>query len=159
MSDIRAGSIIRDSNSDYVDWPDTVSSFDNTSNNNQTSTSFTVGTPTVDLTFVAGTTGRALISIALSSRDNSSTNRVISTFELYQGTSTSGTSVISSSGSTLEYECTSAGQASGFQYITRTTLVTGLTPGATYYARQLFKVTGGSTADVAMRELTVRPAS
>lgn len=160
MTDIRAGSIIRDLGSSSMDWPDSVASYDNTTIANITTTTFGAGSPLVELLFEAGTTGRALITISTSSRDNSAgAARVISTFELYLGTSSAGTSIISSSSSTLEYEVTSAGQALGFQYVSRTALVTGLTPGSTYYARHMYKASASGGSDVAMRELIVRPAS
>ena len=143
-----------------MDWPDPVASYDNTTIANLTNTTFAVGSPVVELTFEAGTTGRALITLAAGARDNSGGNaRVICTFELYLGTSSAGTGIILSSGSTLEYECTSAGQALGFQYVARTALVTGLTPGSTYYARVMHKASASGGGDIAMRELTVRPAS
>lgn len=154
MTDVLAGQKIQ-----AATWPATVESLDNTTNANLTNTAFATGTPVVDLTFVASTTGRALVTVTSGLRDNSSTNRIVTTFELYLGTSAAGTLVIGSSGSTLQYECTQPGQANNYMYVSRTTLVDSLTPGATYYARHMNKVSGGTTADISLRALTVRPAT
>lgn len=153
MTDVLAGQKIQSAT-----WPATVESLDNTSNANLTNTTFATGTPVVDLTFVAPTTGRVLLTVTAGSRDNTGTDRVVCTFELYLGTSAGGTLVIGSSGSTLQYECTCAGQADAYQYVSRTTLVDSLTSGATYYVRHMNKTASGSgSADCTLRALTVRP--
>ncbi|MEU8055720.1 hypothetical protein [Microbispora bryophytorum] len=45
-------------------------------------------------------------------------------------------------------------------YVGRTTLLDGLTPGGTYYARVMHKVTGGSTNNyIVARSIIVEPTT
>jgi len=44
-----------------------------------------------------------------------------------------------------------------YVYRSRTTILDGLTPGQTYFARTMQKVSGGNTADINVRDITVAP--
>lgn len=154
MTDVRVGSKVKASW-----WTQTMTDVDQTAINNITSTTFITGSPTVELTFVAPESGKVLITISSGARDNGGTNRIVCAPELYLGTDASGTAVFTTATSTIDKELTSAGQVANFQYVSRTMLQTGLTAGATYYARLLYKVNAGTTADLNMRELIVRPTT
>lgn len=155
MSDLLAGAKIR-----AADWPATVSDTDGTSISNITDTTFVTGTPVVAVTFVAPTTGRVLITITGGMRDNTNTNRVVMAPNVFLGTDATGTEVLSTA-STLATECTSPGQANAFYYVSRTSLLEGLTAGSTYYARLMYKAetATSASADISRREIIVRPTS
>jgi hypothetical protein len=152
VSDILAGSLIR-----AADWPVSVSATDGTSIANMSGvTTYTAGSPVVDVTFVAPTSGRVLITVTLGARDNGGTNQIFLAPEVYLGTSAAGTLVLSTT-STLPTEARVPGEADDFMYVSRTCLLSGLTAGSTYYARTMHKTSGGTTADIARREIAVRP--
>lgn len=152
MTDILAGATIKAN-----DRPATAYSTDGTSITNIVSTTFITGTPTVATTFTAPTSGRVLLVVTMGFRDNGGTDRVIAAPNVFLGTDATGTEVLSTA-STLETECTSAPEATAFYYVSRTSLLEGLTGGSTYYARLLYKVASGAgTADISRRELLVVP--
>jgi hypothetical protein len=152
VSDILAGSLIR-----TADWPTSVMATDGTSQLNLTTVAFITGTPTVAVTFVAATTGRALLTITAGMRDNTNADRLWLAPEVYLGTDATGTLFLGTS-DTTETELVAPGEADDYMYASRTCLLTGLTAGSTYYARIMFRTLSGSgSADIARREITVRP--
>jgi hypothetical protein len=137
-----------------ADFPAAAWASDTTSIANISSTSFVAGSPVCSTTFAAPTSGAVLLSVGLSARDNGGTNRVHLAPEVRAGTA--GGSVV------LAADVTSRGvgvpgETSAFCYRSRTTLLTGLTAGATYYVQTMHKVSGGSTADLQVRDVTVAP--
>lgn len=136
------------------DFPVAVTATDSTAISNITSTSFVAGSPVVSTTFIAPTSGAVLLSVGLSARDNGGTNRVHLAPEVRAGSS--GGSVVLSADVTTRGVGV-PGEAANFIYRSRTTLLTGLTPGATYYVQTMHKVSGGTTADLQVRDVTVCP--
>ncbi|MGW0587469.1 hypothetical protein [Streptosporangium sp. NPDC002607] len=136
------------------DFPRAVTASDSTAINDISSTSFIVGSPVVSATFVAPTSGAVLLSVGLSARDNGGINRVHLAPEVRVGSS--GGSVVLSADVTTRGVGT-PGEITSFIYRSRTTLLTGLTGGTTYYVQTMHKVSGGSTADLQQRDLTVCP--
>jgi hypothetical protein len=115
--------------------------------------------PEVGVTFRAPKSGKALLIIGGGARDNTGTNRVFLTVELFKATRGSGIPVINAESATfLEYGWAASGDASQYMYSSRVSLLEGLEPGATYYARVMHSVEGGATADINVREITVVPA-
>lgn len=149
MPDILVGAPIS-----AADFPVTKWASDATSNANITSTTFIAGTPSVETTFVAPTSGAVLVSVGLGASDNGGTNRVHIAPEVRVG-SVAGAVVLAADVTTRG--AGTPGEASANAHRSRTTLLTGLTPGTTYYARTMHKVSGGTTADIGVREIVIMP--
>lgn len=149
MPDILVGAPIS-----ATDRPASVWASDTTANQNISSTTFIAGSPSVEVTFVAPTSGAVLISVGCAGADNGGTNRIHVAPEVRLG-SVSGSVVLSADVTTRGVGL--PGEASANVHRSRTTLLTGLTAGSTYYARTMHKVSGGSSADIAVREITVTP--
>jgi hypothetical protein len=137
-----------------TDFPPAVWASDATSNANITSTSFIAGTPTVETTFVAPTSGSVLLSVGFGAADNGGTNRVHIAPEVRVG-SVAGAVVLAADVTTRGAGV--PGEATANAHRSRTTLLTGLTAGTTYYVRTMHKVSGGATADIGVREVVVTP--
>lgn len=150
MTDIKAGAKVL-----AADFPEGKNSASQTANDNISSTSYIAGSPEVGTTFVAPTSGRVLLTVGAGFKDG--TNRVHVSPEVYLGTSSAG-SVFLSADVTLR-GVGSVSAATNYHYRSRTTLLTGLTPGSTYYARTVHKVSGGSTSDITVRDIAVTPTS
>jgi len=156
---IKAGARIR-----ATDRPAAVQAEDQSSVANITSTSFITGTPVVETTFTAPPSGTVLVFVGGGTRDNSGAgNKVSLDYEIYQGTSAAGTLKKSANEQLSGYIGQSgliggtAGTGLDFHYFSRGTLVTGLTAGATHYARLLYKVNAGNTCDISDRQLIIIP--
>lgn len=136
------------------DFPAPAYASDTTSISNITSTSFIAGSPVNSTTFVAPTSGMVLLSVGLSARDNGGVNRVHLAPEVRVG-SAGGALVLAADVTTRGVG--TPGEAASFIYRSRTTLLTGLTGGTTYYVQTMYKVSGGTTADLQVRDVTVCP--
>lgn len=136
------------------DRPASAWASDTTQNNNISSTTYIAGTPSVELTFVAPTSGAVLLSVGVAGCDNGGTNRIHLSPEVRVGT-VAGSVVLAAD--VTERGVGIPGEAAANVHRSRTTLLTGLTPSTTYYARTMHKVSGGSTADIAVREIVVTP--
>lgn len=151
MTDVLVGAKIQSG-----DWPATVSDADPTDILNISSTSFIEGTPVVAVTFTAPTSGKVLITVSSGASDSTVGGRVIVAPNVFLGTNSSGTEVLGTT-NTLATERTTPQQATDYTYASRTSLLTGLTAGSTYYARLVYKVSGATTADISYRDIMVRP--
>lgn len=152
MTDIKAGAKVL-----AADFPAAVSASSQTANDNITSTSYIAGSPEVGTTFVAPTSGRVLLSVGLGAKDSAG-NRVHLAPEVFLGTSSAGTQILAPD-VTARGVGTASSTINVAMYRGRTTLLTGLTPGSTYYVRTMHKVSGGTTADIAVRDVEVTPTS
>jgi hypothetical protein len=141
--------------------PVTVQAFDNTTNANIASTTYIAGTPETGVTFVAPLSGQVIVTISGGVRNNAANaDRVFLAPQIYLGTSSAGTLFLAPA--VAQYGCGSGGgyTTDDYQYVCRTSLVTGLTAGSTYYIRVMHATSAGSgTADIAAREITVQPAT
>jgi hypothetical protein len=141
--------------------PVTVQAFDNTTNANLSNTAYAAGTPETGVTFVAPMSGNVIVTISGGVRNNAANaDRVFLAPQIYLGTSSVGTQFLAPA--VAQYGCGSGGgyTTDDYQYVCRTSLVTGLTQGATYYIRVMHATASGSgTADIAAREVTVQPAT
>lgn len=149
MPDILVGAEIQ-----AADFPPAVWASDNTSNANISSTTYIAGTPSVELTFVAPTSGAVLLSVGVGGSDNGGTNRIHVSPEVRVG-SVAGAVVLAAD--VTNRGVGTPGEAAQNTHRSRTTLLTGLTAGTTYYARTMHKVSGGTTADISVREIVVVP--
>ncbi|MBA9002003.1 hypothetical protein [Thermomonospora cellulosilytica] len=148
-----AGSVIR-----AADWPPTVAAGDSTTISNITSTTFITGSPVVATTFTAPTSGRVKITVGGGMQNNGATGRVTLAPNVFAGTGPGGTEVLGVA-SPLRTELTCPTEAASFYYASRSCTLEGLTPGATYYARVMYRVTAGTTGDISRRDIMIRPLS
>lgn len=150
MTDIRAGAKIR-----AADFPASVMAQDATEILNISSTTYIAGSPVVATTFVAPTSGRVRIAVGGSAKDG--TNRVFISAQVFLGTSAAGTEILAPS--VTFGGCGFPAESASYMYANRKFPLEGLTPGSTYYARVMYTVTGGSSADISCREIVVIPTS
>lgn len=151
MTDILVGNKIA-----AADFPPTVGAADNTDINNIADTSFVTGSPEVAVTFIAPTSGKALIINGGGCRNNTGTDQVFLGVEVRQ-TNGSGTIVYSPTINGRDtLNC--ADQSTSHEYKSRCMVLSGLTPGGTYYARIQYRTRDGdSTADISSRSIIVQP--
>lgn len=136
------------------EFPSSAYASDTTSLANISSTTFIAGTPEVSTTFVAPTSGAVLLSVGLSARDDGGANAIHLAPEVRVGT-VAGAVVLSANVVTRGVGL--PGEPNTFLYRSRTTVLTGLTAGTVYFVRTMHKVSGGSTGDLQVRDVTVTP--
>lgn len=157
MTDLLAGSKIK-----ALDFPPTVHAEDSTSIPNISNTSYAAGSPEVGTTFTAPTSGRVLITVSAGIRNNASnSDRVFVTCQVFLGTSASGTEIQTPTASPFGVSTPGGSATADNQYLSRTGVLEGLTPGTTYYARTMHVLssagTPANTGDIAYRGLIVAP--
>lgn len=143
---------------EYVDnvMPTTVFSADQTTFADISSGSLAAGSPACDVTFIAPPSGKVLVTVGANLRDQSTSTRATVQFEI-RNTNSSGAVFLAAS---VYRGVVTFGQSTGGDYagFSRTTGVSGLTAGNTYYARTLHgRVGSGTTVDIAGREIIVQP--
>ena len=149
MADLAAGSRVL-----ALDFPPAVAAYDNTQITDITSTSFIAGSPVVSATFTAPTTGRVVIAVAANVRDSAGTQRVFVAAHIESVT----TGLVVATPNAGSFGITNAPPSTVYEIHSRDTLLEGLIPGDTYFARLMYRVNGGSTADIRSRQVTVTPA-
>jgi hypothetical protein len=137
-----------------IDMPPAVWAFDDTRISDISSTAFISGSPLVSVYFKAPTSGRVLLTVGGGLQDSSTANRV-HLAPVVREDGPSGTAVVSADVTTRGIGCPE--QTTSFTYLSRTTLLTGLQPGRTYYAHLAYKVSGGTSGDIQSRDITVVP--
>lgn len=154
MPDLAAGSTVKG-----VDTPPTVYAQDTTAITDISSTTYITGTPEVGVTFIAPTTGRVKISIAGSLRNNAANSDRVALAPQVFVTNSSGTEILTPT--VFRGVCTDGTPSSDFCTYGHTTLLEGLTAGQQYYARVMHAKfgSGGTTCDIAMRDILVAPAT
>jgi len=137
-----------------LDFPATQSDTEDTDQTNITTTA-AAGSPTCDVTFTAPTSGKVLVHVGGVGQDNGANNSVIIEPEVREDDAAGA--IVAATGTEsrqLILRCnTSTTPASG----TRTSLVSGLTAGSTYYAQTMHFSDAGTTADVLSRSIIVQP--
>lgn len=151
MTDTYAGAVIR-----AQDFPAAAYAEDDTSQLNITSTAYVTGSPEMGTTFVAPTSGEVLLTVSAGMRDNSGNDRVHVSPQVFLGSDSTGTEILAPA--VIPRGVGSIAEAANYTYYARTTLLTGLTAGSTYFARTRHKTDGGSgTADIAVRTILLEP--
>ncbi len=149
---IRAGDLVRSLQPTAFFHDDTVIA-------NLTDTNYAAGTPEIGVFFVGPPSGTVRLTIGGGFRDNgaSATDRVFLSPQLFLDGS-SGSEVLAPSVTLRGYGSVDAD--TDFQYGSRVSLITGLTPGAMYYVRTMHATSAGTdpdTADIAARDIIVIP--
>ncbi len=137
-------------------WPESVQDDDGTTISNITSTTYIAGSPVVSVTFTAPKSGRVGVCIGGGLVEQDAGNRVWISYELYLGTSSSGT-LIHSGHDARGVNSSGDATASGDQTLGNMTMEERLTAGSTYYAQVVYRVSGGTTNDVTRRRIIVIP--
>lgn len=149
MSELRSGTTVL-----ALDFPPTVKATDSTSIANITTTSYTAGSPEVGVAFMAPTTGRVKLIVSGIGRDNTADERLFVSPQVFTGTDNTGTVVLSPS---VRSAMSTIGEASNYHVHDRATVLDGLDAGSTYYARVMYRVSGGTSVDCIYRGLIVVP--
>lgn len=152
MPDILVGQTIK-----AVDRPAATYKRDPTTQANQSNTTFQTGSPVVDVTFTAPTSGRVLLVLGTGARDNAgSGNHARVSAEIYEGADATGTLVFSPAHAR---SVTPMDSATDYQHVSAAYMVTALTPGATHYARVMHEVSGGTSIDITVRDIGIIPVT
>jgi len=148
MPDLLAGTLVK-----ALDFPPSQYDAEDTLQTGVSSTSYTAPTNACSVTFTAPTSGRVKLIVGGGFRDTSGDDQGFITAEIREN-NVSGAIVLGASAYRNGY--ISEPEASDYLYHSRITLVEGLTPGQTYFARILIKVDGGA-ADLRSKNLAVIP--
>lgn len=153
MTDILAGATIRS-----ADFPAAQFAQDTTILGDLSNTTFQPGSPVVDTTFTAPTSGRVWVVLGAGARDNAGTNNHAQvSFEIYEGSDATGTLVVSPS---HEMSVTPSDSATAnYHRVGAAYLIGGLTPEATHYTRMVHRVSGGTSVDITIRDIAVIPTT
>lgn len=139
-----------------LDFTAAVGATDSTLHSN-IGTTPVAGSPELSVVFTAPSSGKVLITVGGSIGDDTGSNTIgIIDYEVRLGTNNSGL-LIHGTGS-LHRRCNiAAGDIAGqTQELGRASLITGLTPGASYFVRTMhYSYTG--TPDLYARQLVVQP--
>jgi len=142
-----------------VDWPPAVWAQDITQINNLSGSSYQAGTPPVSVTFTAPTSGRVLLIVGGGLGNSAGADRIFLSPEVREGTDSSGAVVLAPSVTNRGFGSDKC--SSRFHYGSRESVLEGLTPGQTYFARVMYAVvddtSGSATADIAARDIGVVP--
>lgn len=148
MTDYRAGTTVN-----ALDFPPTASNRSAT-DVTVTSTSYVDGTPQIATTFVAPTSGRVLVTVG-GGLSGASTRR-LHLAPVIKETNDSGATVLGANVVSRGVGCQE--NATGFVYMSRTTLLEGLRPGQIYFAKTQHKVVGAAGSPVFdIRDIYITP--
>jgi hypothetical protein len=155
MPDLLAGSTVKG-----LDTPPSADAFDNTVIS-YNSTTPAAGSPELGVTFTAPTTGCVRITVGGGLRNAAANdNRIFLSPQVFLGTSSGGTEVVAPTVSQRGIGSTGGFANNGYQYLSRTSRLTGLTPGATYYVRTMHATANtAGNCDIAARSILVEPTT
>jgi hypothetical protein len=140
-----------------LDFPPSQFDQDWTLISNIATTTYIAGDPEVAVTATAPSTGKLWVSLGCGIRNNAATAE--SGYVTYQVFEDSVNGALYQAAND-DYGVRSCGIAASqeFQYHGNYSLVTGLTPGRSYYFQMVYKTAlGNSTADIASRDILVVP--
>lgn len=122
-----------------------------TAHSNITSTTFTAGTANCEATFVAPPSGKVWIHVG-GNGGGTTTSRILVSFEI-RATNVGGSVITAAADANgVLMDCVSGAQQAW------PTLISSLTPGATYYVRTMHKtLPSGTTGDLYTRMIGVQP--
>ena len=140
-----------------VDYPPSQYDQDWTPISNITTTTYIAGDPEVAVSVTAPTSGRLLVCMGCGIRNDAATaEAVYVTYQIFED-SPDGALFAAADPDRGVLSCGIA-SAQQFQYHGNMDLVTGLTPGRSYYFQTVYRSTlGNGTADIASRNILVIP--
>jgi hypothetical protein len=137
-----------------LDFSASASATDSTTQS--TTTTPAAGTPSVNVTFVAPTSGKALIIVSGAAQDVTVTNTAVVDTEL-RLTNVGGTIIFATGAFDRRLQLTLTASGNSLGSGSRTWTATGLTPGATYFLRTMHYAATGTTCNIINRRLDVVP--
>lgn len=147
-------------------FPPAVEDYDDTDQDNISSTTYTAGSPTVGVHFRAPTSGRVLVLVRCDLRNNagSTTDRLEIAPRVYIGEDATGESVQNPADSADDAFKRGAvsrpiSTSAGYYTIAGSCLVEDLEGGRSYFAEFRYAVTAGSSIDVSERRIAVLPVT
>lgn len=150
MPDIAPGDLI-----EALLFTPTVEASSGSSITGITNTSWTAGSPVVDTTFLVPPTGRVEVTVG-GGIVSESTHRIFLSYEIYEGTSSSGTLVHAAN----RIYGIGIGDTDTFAYASRTRTIFALTPRTTHYIRLMHEVNNSAaSASIVYRDVSVKPAT
>lgn len=150
MPDYLAGTLVK-----ALDFPPSQYANEDTLQSDINVSGYTAPTNACSVTFTAPTSGRVKLIVGAGARDNTNDAQIFVTAEIRED-NVSGSIVLGASAYRNGY--ISEPEASDYLYHSRVTLVDGLTPGQTYFARILINDDGASnTGDLRSKNLAVVP--
>jgi hypothetical protein len=138
-----------------ADFRSAVADSDDTTINNISSSTPTPGSPVVSVTFTAPTSGKALITVGGRMQDNGASSTMVFDYTVQEDDS-GGSEILGTGSWDRRVELRGANSTATVND-SKSHVVTGLTAGQVYYVELQYYVTGGSTADVINRQLSVVP--
>lgn len=135
-------------------WPESVSVTEETNFLEISSTTFIPGSPACEALFLSPSSGRVGVVVSGSLQEQANNTRVFLSFEVYEGTSASGTLVWDAEAT---YGVSTSGFTGGAMTLGNFTIVRPLTPGVAHYVRTMHMVEAGATSDLFSRRLVVIP--
>jgi hypothetical protein len=132
-------------------WPPVPVQFEELSNFSSTSTTYTAGSPQCSGTFISGPTGVAIVTVEGYIQMAAATNIGVLSFEI-RLTNVSG-AVFTAAADTNALQ---SQNVDNLQACYRT-VITGMTPGVTYFARTMHRVNTAGTITINARRLIVEP--
>lgn len=137
-----------------LDFTETVQASDTTAHLN-ISTTPSLGSPEVGVTFTAPTSGKVLVTISGSVGESGGTVVAgVLDYRVYENNSSGA--IVFALGSLIRRVIITSPASNQAQELSRTSLLTGLTPGGVYYA-QVWHASYGAAVDLYVRAITVAP--
>jgi hypothetical protein len=130
-------------------WPAPVQTFEGT-NFTSATTTYTIGSPVCSVTIVAPASGSLYATIATRASNATAGQSSLLAFEVHV-TNAAGALVLAASDDRAVQLATTGNQSASFRY-----MLTGLTPGTTYYAQTLYRASGG-TGNWLTRQISLEP--
>lgn len=154
MPEILAGATIKS-----TDRPAAAYERDTTLQDDVTPDSYVTGSPVVDVTFTAPTSGRVLLIVGGAARTVSGNGRALIVPEVYEGTDATGTLIVEATGNIDQIRGFAQPHvATDWILASRASILSGLTPQATHYARVMYRVVpDAGIADIGARDIGVLP--
>lgn len=137
-----------------LDFTAAVTAIDNVNSQLNLTGTPAIGSPELGVTFTAPSSGKALVTLTAAANDSSGAFASILDVRIYEDDAAGAIVVDLNTGRRLQIMGASTTQV---DWLTRTDLIEGLTPGQVYYARTYVYATGGTTCDVYTRQISVVP--
>lgn len=140
-----------------ADFPPSQYDQDWTVISNITTTTYVVGSPEVAVSMTAPTSGKVLVCMGCGIRNNAATNeRAVVSYQIFED-SPSG-ALFSAALDDRGVKSCGIAQSQEYQHHGNMDLITGLTPGKSYYFQMVhLSINGAGTVDISARNILVIP--
>ena len=138
-----------------LDFTGPASASDATLHSN-VSTTAVAGTPSVSVTFTAPTSGMAMVVLGMRAQDDAGSNTAYLDYEV-RVTNVAGAIVFATGAVDRRLDIGVSGSVTFQPNVSKVSIISGLTPGTTYFVRTMHSAAVGGSTDVLMRRLDVVP--